>query len=58
MAKAFNSVSLKTLELVLNRINLSANIISLIIGLFKNRKIRVITQVSTTDYFNANDGID
>ena len=58
MAKAFDSISLTTLELVLKKINLSNNIIQLIIGLFKNRKIRVLTQVGATDYFNAKDGID
>jgi hypothetical protein len=58
MKKAFDSVSLISLEMALQRIKLPENNIKLVIELFYNRKSKVITDVGTTDLFTIDDGID
>ena len=58
MRKAFDSVSMHAFELAMRRIKLPDNIICFIKQLYKNRKIRVITEEGPTDFFVAGDGID
>ena len=57
-AKAFDTVNLVMLEKVLLRIKLPKLAIDLIINLFKNRKLRIITDYGLTDEIIAGDGID
>src|SRR3954449_12899010 len=47
-----------TLEKALQRIKCPITLISFIINLFGNRKLRVITAYGLSNYFQAGDGID
>lgn len=58
MKKVFDSVSLKMLELVLERIKLLRMIISFLLSLYDKRKICVITEFRLTENFVAQDSID
>ena len=58
MRKAFDSVGLKMLKKALTRIKLPEGTISLIMSLFKRRKIKVITSFGLTEEFEAEDGLD
>ena len=58
MCKAFDSVSLSSLELAMNRLKLPSKIIKIIINLFERRKAKVITALGPTDPYEAADGID
>ena len=57
-AKAFDTVNLDMLERAMARIKIPQKAITLIINLFKNRELRVITSLGLTDPFCAGDGID
>ena len=58
MRKAFDSVGLKMLEKALKRIKLPESTISFILSLYKKRRIKVITNFSLTNEFEAEDGLD
>ena len=58
MRKAFNSVHLVSLRVALERIKVPTNICDLIINLFKNREIKVITSYGLTNVFTGLDGIN
>ncbi|GBC38549.1 RNA-directed DNA polymerase from mobile element jockey-like [Rhizophagus irregularis DAOM 181602=DAOM 197198] len=58
MAKAFDSVGMVPLEIALKRIKCPPPLISFIINLFKNRKLRIITAYGLSKSFQAGDGID
>lgn len=58
MAKAFDSVGLTPLEHALNRIKFPPTLTTLIINLFKDRRMRIITKYGLSDSFVAGDGID
>jgi Reverse transcriptase (RNA-dependent DNA polymerase). len=57
-AKAFDTVNLEMLERALNRIKISKRMIKLIIYLFREREVRVITENGLTNPIKAGDGID
>ena len=57
-AKAFDTVNLEMLEKALQRIKIPQKAIKLIIYLFKEREVKVITKNSFTDTIIAEDGID
>ncbi|GES76494.1 RNA-directed DNA polymerase from mobile element jockey-like [Rhizophagus clarus] len=58
MAKAFDSVEMVLLLNTLKRIKCLPPLISFIIHLFKNRKLKIITEYSLSDCFQTGDGID
>ena len=58
MRKAFDSVSMTTLELAMKRIKFLENLISFIKHLYKDHEIRVITDNGPTSFFIVSDGID
>lgn len=58
MSKAFDSVSLIGLEKALERIKVPGRFTKLMINLFKNRELSVITQFGPAKSFIAGDGID
>ena len=58
MRKAFDSVSLVSLELAMYRLKLPKRVVQMVLNLFEKRKARVITAVGTTDPCEASDGID
>ncbi|PKY47912.1 hypothetical protein RhiirA4_463314 [Rhizophagus irregularis] len=55
IAKVFNSVSVKGLELALQRIVVPQSIIKLIINLFQGRKAQILTSFGLTPSFEAVD---
>ena len=56
--KAFDSVSLKMLEKVLERIKLPTSTKKFLLNLFNSRRIKVITSFGLTQEFTAEDGLD
>ena len=58
MRKAFDSVSMTALELAMKRIQFPEKLITFIKYLYKDHKIRVITEKGPTSFFTASDGID
>lgn len=56
--KAYNTVSLDSLEMTLKRIKVSKQIINLILSLLKNRKAREIMPNELSDIIEVQDGID
>jgi exonuclease III len=56
--KAFDSVSMKSIELALIRIKVPENLIRFIIEIFNGRQAQVITKYGLTKGFQAEDGID
>src|SRR2546421_529190 len=58
MSKAFDSVGMIPLTYALKRIKLPQLAIDFFINLFKDRKMRVITNFGLSDTFTAKDGID
>ena len=58
MRKAFDSVNMTTLELAMKRIQFSEKLIIFIKYLYKDRKIRVITERGPISFFIAGDRID
>ena len=58
MKKAFDSVSIKMLELALERIKLPQATKNFILQLYYKREMEVITSVGNTEPFVAKDGID
>ena len=57
-AKAFDTVNLEMLERALKRIKIPDKMTKLIIYLFKNREIKIITENGLTNKVKAGDGID
>ena len=57
-AKSFDSVSMYALELSMRRIKLPESLVTFIKQLYQDRKIRVITDEGSTDFFIAGDRID
>ncbi|EXX74037.1 hypothetical protein RirG_054790 [Rhizophagus irregularis DAOM 197198w] len=58
MIKAYNSVSLESLQLALRRLDIPEKFILWITGLFKNRQMSVITAFGPSPTFIRGDGID
>ena len=58
MQKAFDSVSMVSLELALRRIRLPENICRYIVNMYKHRQFEIITAYGNTDQIKAGDGID
>lgn len=58
ISKAFDSINMHGLELALKRINLPTNIITLLINIFQDRELQILTHFGTTTSFKADDGID
>jgi len=58
MKKAYDSVSLQSLMIALQRIDLPASLVKWIINLFKNREMQIITDYGLSPLFSASDGID
>src|SRR5205085_4534429 len=58
MKKAFNSVSLESLKLALQRIKIPVLGQSFIIDLFDKRQTRIITALGLTEAITASDGIE
>src|SRR5437667_10519191 len=58
MAKAFDSVGLTPLRRALLRIKVPARTINLIIDLFEQHQIRIITAYGFTEFFTGHDSID
>ena len=58
MKKAFDSVSLESLKLALQRIKILALGQSFIIDLFDKRQTRIITALGLTEAITAGDGIE
>ena len=58
MSKAFDSVGMVPLTHALKRIKLPQLAIDFFINLFKDRKMRIITNFGLSDEFTAKDGID
>ena len=56
--KAFDLVGLEILKKSLERIKLPKNTVSLILNLYKKRRIKVIINFSLTREFKAKDGLD
>jgi Reverse transcriptase (RNA-dependent DNA polymerase) len=56
--KAFDTVNLGMLERALKRIKIPVNLINIIISLFANRRLRVITPMGLSSTIYAGDGID
>ena len=57
-AKTFDMVNLKMLKKALDRIKIPKRMIKLIIYLFREREVRVITENGLTNPIKAGDGID
>ena len=57
-AKAFDTVNLVMLQKALERIKVPTKATGFIIGLFKNRRLKAITNYGTTEEIVAGDGID
>jgi ribonuclease HI/endonuclease/exonuclease/phosphatase family metal-dependent hydrolase len=57
-AKAFDTVNLEMLEKALSRIKIPKKMIKLIIYLFREREVRIITESGLTEPVKAGDGID
>ena len=58
MMKAYDSVSLESLQLALRRLDIPEKFILWITGLFKNRQMSVITAFGPSPTFIGGDGID
>src|SRR6266480_7450070 len=58
MSKAFDSVGMVLLTHALKRIKLLQLAIDFFVNLFKDRKMRIITNFGLSDKFTAKDGID
>ena len=58
MKKAFDSVSMVSLKKALERIKLPTKLIEIVMELYKNRKLSVITEFGNTEFIEAGDGID
>ena len=58
MKKAFDSVSLKIMEKVLERIKVPNLLIKFLLNLYNKRKIKVYTEYGLTKEFEAEDGLD
>jgi len=58
MAKAFDSISMESLEMSLNRIGIPTTLKTWIINLYRNRSMRIITSYGLTKPFTAGDGVD
>ena len=58
MKKAFDSVSLVALDLVLKRLKLPKTAITFILNLYENRQSKIITDLGTTLAFEIKDGIE
>jgi ribonuclease HI len=58
MKKAFDSVSLESLDLALKRIKFPQKVITFIMELFGNRQSKIITDLGLTDTFMITDGIE
>ena len=58
MKKAFDSVSLRSLELALKRLKIPQITVTFILNLFENRQSKIITDLGTTDCFEISDGIE
>ena len=58
MAKAFDSVNLYSLQKAMDRIKIPSKISNLLINIFDQRQIQVITAVGNSNGFTARDGID
>ena len=56
--KAFDSVSLESLELVLQRVKIPKKTIEYILNLFHKRQLRIITAYGLTEEIVAGDEID
>jgi hypothetical protein len=56
--KAFDSVSMKSLHLALQRIKLPEETIRFILELYSRREVSIITEFGTTKAFIAGDGIE
>src|SRR5438477_2114461 len=57
-AKAFDTVNLEMLERVLNRIKIPKRIIKIIIYLFREREVKIITENRLINSIKAENGID
>src|SRR5690348_5364156 len=58
MKKAFDSVSLKSLDLAMRRLKFPQKTITFILNLFENRQSKIITDWGTTQCFEISDGIE
>src|SRR4051812_45301034 len=58
MAKAYDSVSLTPLKRVLLRLQIPLTTVNLLIDLFEQRQIKIITAYGATDFITGHDGID
>ena len=58
MKKAFDSVSLEMMKKALESIKMPDSIIKFLLNLYNKRKIRVITEYSLTNEFEAEDRLD
>ncbi|EXX64498.1 hypothetical protein RirG_142120 [Rhizophagus irregularis DAOM 197198w] len=58
MMKAYDSVSLESLQLALRRLDIPEKFVIWITGLFKNRQMNVITAFGPSPTFIGGDGID
>jgi hypothetical protein len=58
MKKAFDSVSLESLELALQRVKIPRKTIEYILNLFHKRQLKIITAYGLTEEIVAGDGID
>src|SRR5437763_6962246 len=58
MKKVFDSVSLKMMKKVLERIKMSDLLIKFLLNLYNKRKIKVYTEYSLTKEFKAEDELD
>ena len=58
MKKAFDSVSLESLEIVLRKLKIPEKIVKYIINLSYKRQLKIITAYGLTEEIKAGDGID
>src|SRR5260364_180842 len=58
MQKAFDSVSMSSLELALKRIKMPENLCKYILNLYQRRQFEIITTFGNTNQITAGDGID
>ena len=58
MKKAYDSVSMKSLQLALQRIKLPVEIVRFITELYSRREVSIITEFGLTKKFIAGDGIE
>lgn len=58
MKKAFDSVSLRSLELAMKRLKIPQITIKFILNLFENRQSKIITDFGTTQCFETSEGIE